>query len=152
MSEETFIKEAAATALGHFRDPRIIPELIMLLKDGNVRGNAAQSLVLIGDTAIEPLLAFLYDPKASEVVAESERVLSFATTRLSAADALRGLVLETLKILRWEIEPEEQVRAVASARRATSRREMRGPEQLTACSDLPQDRSWPTPYSNRSPP
>ncbi len=107
VSEETFIKEAAATALGHFRDPRIIPELIMLLKDGNVRGNAAQSLVLIGDTAIEPLAAFLYDPKASEVQAESERVLSFASSRLSAADALRGLVLETLQKLGWEIPSGE---------------------------------------------
>ena len=29
--------EAAATALGHFRDPRVIPDLIMLLKDGVLR-------------------------------------------------------------------------------------------------------------------
>ncbi|MFO0732354.1 MAG: hypothetical protein U0361_15485 [Nitrospiraceae bacterium] len=41
MSEDAFIKEAAATALGHFRDPRVIPDLIMLLKDGVLREKAA---------------------------------------------------------------------------------------------------------------
>ena len=94
VSEETFIKEAAATAIGHFRDPRIVPDLIMLLKDGSLRERAADSLVLIGDAAIEPLVAFLHDPKASEVESEGERVLSFATNRLTAADALRKLVLD----------------------------------------------------------
>ena len=34
VSEDAFIKEAAATALGQFRDPLVIPDLIMLLKDG----------------------------------------------------------------------------------------------------------------------
>ena len=51
MSEDAFIKEAAATALGHFRDPRVIPDLIMLLKDGVLREKAASALVLIGDSA-----------------------------------------------------------------------------------------------------
>ncbi len=109
VSEETFIKEAAATAVGHFRDPRTISDLIMLLKDGNLREKVADSLVLIGDNAIEPLVAFLHDPKASEVESEGERVLSFATSRLSAVDALRKLVLETLQKLGWEPPPEEAV-------------------------------------------
>jgi HEAT repeat protein len=101
VSEDAFIKEAAATALGHFRDPRVIPDLIMLLKDGVLREKAASALVLIGDTAIEPLVSFLHDPKASEVESEGERVLSYASVRLSAKDALRLLVLETLEKLGW---------------------------------------------------
>jgi hypothetical protein len=40
----------------------------MLLKDGVLREKASAALATIGDTAIEPLIAFLYDPKASEVV------------------------------------------------------------------------------------
>jgi HEAT repeat protein len=102
VSEEAFIKEAAATALGHFRDPRVIPDLIMLLKDQNLRERAAPSLVLIGDTAIEPLVAFLHDPKASEVESEGERVVSFATARLTAVDALKQITVDTLKKLGWE--------------------------------------------------
>ena len=108
VSEEAFIKEAAATALGHFRDPRVIPDLILLLKDGVLRERAANALVLIGDAAIEPLISFLYDPKASEVESEGERVLSFASARLSAVDALRQLVLETLQKLGWEPPQEEE--------------------------------------------
>jgi HEAT repeat protein len=107
VSEDAFIKEAAATALGHFRDARVIPDLIMLLKDGVLRENAARALVLIGDTAIEPLISFLYDPKASEVESEGERVLSYASVRLSAKDALRQLVLETLEHLGWTPSAEE---------------------------------------------
>lgn len=112
VSEEAFIKEAAATALGHFRDPRVIPELIMMLKDGVLRERAAASLVLIGDAAIEPLVTFLHDPKASEVES-NERALSFATSRLSAAESLRKLTLETLKKLGWE--PPSQEEAVDSS-------------------------------------
>lgn len=107
VSEEAFIKEAAATALGHFRDPRVIPDLIMLLKDGVLREKAAAALVVIGDTAIEPLISFLHDPKASDVGSEGERVWSFATARLSAADALRKLVLDTLEQLGWTPPAEE---------------------------------------------
>lgn len=108
VSEEAFIKEAAATALGHFRDPRVIPDLMMLLKDNVLRERAADSLVLIGDAAIEPLVAFLYDPKASEVDT-NERALSFATSRLSAPDALRKLVGETLRKLGWEAPSDEEL-------------------------------------------
>jgi len=108
VSEEAFIKEAAATALGHFRDPHVIPNLIMLLKDANLRDRASASLVLIGDTAIEPLVAFLHDPTASEVETEGERVMSFATSRLTLADALRQVVMETLKKLGWEPPHEEE--------------------------------------------
>jgi HEAT repeat protein len=122
VSEEAFIKEAAATALGHFRDPRVIPELIMLLKDGVLRERAAEALVLIGDCAIEPLIAFLYDPKASEVISEGERVLSFASSRLSAKDALRQLVIETLQKLGWDVPAEE--REISSSREDNLRVDM----------------------------
>ncbi len=80
ISEEQLIKEAAATALGHFRHPRVIPDLILLLKDIVLRDYAASSLVLIGDAAIEPLVSFLHDPNLSKVEKESERVLAFAST------------------------------------------------------------------------
>jgi len=107
VSEEAFIKEAAATALGHFREPSVIPDLMLALKDGVLRERAAEALVLIGDAAIEPLVGFLYDPKASEVEDEGERVLSFASSRLSAVDALRQLVMGTLQKLGWEPPAEE---------------------------------------------
>ncbi len=107
VSEDAFIKEAAATALGQFRDPRVIPDLIMLLKDGVLREKASAALANIGDAAIEPLIAFLYDPKASEVIAEGERVLSYASVRLTAKDALRQLALETLEKLGWMPAPED---------------------------------------------
>jgi hypothetical protein len=113
VSEDAFIREAAATALGHFRDVRVVPDLIMLLKDQVLRERAADSLVLIGDAAIEPLVAFMHDPKASEVESEGERVMSFATSRLTAADALRKLTLETLKKLGWE-PPEDEARIDSS--------------------------------------
>ncbi len=102
ISEDQLIKEAAATALGHFRDPRVIPDLILLLKDIVLRDYAASSLVLIGDAAIEPLAAFLHDPEASKVEKESERVLAFASTRLTASGALKKTVLATLEKLGWE--------------------------------------------------
>lgn len=79
----------------------------MLLKDGVLREKASAALAAIGDTAIEPLIAFLYDPKASEVSAEGERVLSYASVRLSAKDALRQLVLETLEKLGWTLPQED---------------------------------------------
>ncbi|RMH10003.1 MAG: HEAT repeat domain-containing protein [Nitrospirae bacterium] len=108
ISEEQLVKEAAATALGHFRDPRVIPDLILLLKDLVLREHAASSLVLIGDAAIEPLVAFLHDPEASKVEKESERVLAFASTRLTASSALKKTVLETLEKLGWEPPPEDE--------------------------------------------
>ncbi|MEK6618571.1 MAG: HEAT repeat domain-containing protein [Nitrospirota bacterium] len=108
VSEEVFIKEAAATALGHFRDPRVIPDLMLLLKDVNLRDRAAASLVLIGDSAIEPLVAFLRDPEASKVESEGERVLSFASSRLSAVESLKKIVFETLRKLGWQLPPEEE--------------------------------------------
>ncbi len=102
ISEDQLIKEAAATALGHFRDPKVTPDLILLLKDIVLRDYAASSLVLIGDAAIEPLVAFLHDPDASKVDKESERVLAFASTRLTASSALKKTVLETLEKLGWD--------------------------------------------------
>lgn len=102
ISEDQLIKEAAATALGHFRHPKVIPDLILLLKDLVLREYAANSLVLIGDAAIEPLLTYLHDPDLSKVERESERVLAFATTRLTASGALKKIILETLDKLGWQ--------------------------------------------------
>lgn len=102
ISEDQLIKEAAATALGHFRDQKVIPDLIFLLKDIVLREYAASSLVLMGDVAIEPLVAFLHDPDASKVGKESERVMAFASTRLTASSALKKTVLDTLEKLGWE--------------------------------------------------
>lgn len=102
ISEDLLIKEAAATALGHFRDQKVIPDLIFLLKDLVLREYAASSLVLMGDVAIEPLVAFLHDPDASKVQKESERVMAFASTRLTASSALKKTVLDTLEKLGWE--------------------------------------------------
>ena len=102
ISEDLLIKEAAATALGHFRDQKVIPDLIFLLKDIVLREYAASSLVLMGDVAIEPLVAFLHDPDASKVEKESERVMAFASTRLTASSALKKTVLDTLEKLGWE--------------------------------------------------
>lgn len=102
ISEDLLIKEAAATALGHFRDQKVIPDLIFLLKDLVLREYAASSLVLMGDVAIEPLVAFLHDPDASKVEKESERVMAFASTRLTASSALKKTVLDTLEKLGWE--------------------------------------------------
>ncbi len=107
ISEEQLIKEAAATALGHFRDPKVIPDLILLLKDIVLREYAASSLVLIGDAAVEPLVAFLHDPEASKVEKESERVLAFASTRLTASSALKRTVVETLEKLGWEAPKDD---------------------------------------------
>ena len=102
ISEDLLIKEAAATALGHFRHPKVIPDLILLLKDLVLREYAANSLVLIGDTAIEPLVSFLHDPDLSKVEKESERVLAFATTRMTASGALKKVILDTLDQLGWQ--------------------------------------------------
>jgi HEAT repeat protein len=102
ISEELLIKEAAATALGHFRHPKVIPDLVLLLKDLVLRDYAANSLVLIGDAAIEPLVWFLHDPELSKVEKESERVLAFATTRMTSAGALKKTILDTLDKLGWQ--------------------------------------------------
>ncbi len=108
ISEEQLVKEAAATALGHFRHPKVIPNLILLLKDIVLRDYAAASLVLIGDNAVEPLVSFLHDPDISKVSKESERVLAFASTRMTASGALKKVVRETLEKLGWEPEVEEK--------------------------------------------
>jgi HEAT repeat protein len=102
ISEDLLIKEAAATALGHFRHPKVIPDLVLLLKDLVLRDYAANSLVLIGDAAIEPLVSFLHDPDLSKVEKESERVLAFATTRMTASGALKKVILDTLDKLGWQ--------------------------------------------------
>ena len=48
-----FIKEAAATALGQFRNPRVIPDLIMLLKDGVLREKAAVGIITVPASAAQ---------------------------------------------------------------------------------------------------
>jgi len=108
ISEDQLIKEAAATALGHFRHPKVIPDLILLLKDIVLRDYASASLVLIGDNAIEPLVSFLHDPDLSKVGRESERVLAFASTRMTASGALKNVIRETLEKLGWEPDVEEK--------------------------------------------
>ncbi len=108
ISEEQLVKEAAATALGHFRNPKVIPDLILLLKDIVLRDYAAASLVLIGDNAIEPLVTFLHDPDMSKVGKESERVLAFASTRQTASNALKRVVIDTLDKLGWELPTKEK--------------------------------------------
>ena len=108
ISEEQLIKEAAATALGHLRNPKVIPDLILLLKDIVLREYAASSLVLIGDAAIEPLVSFLHDPDLSKVGKESERVMAFASTRMTASGALRKIIIETLDTLGWEPSTRER--------------------------------------------
>ena len=107
ISEEQLIKEAAATALGHLRNPKVIPDLILLMKDLVLREYAASSLVLIGDAAIEPLVSFLHDPDLSKVEKESERVLAFASTRMTASGALKKIIVETLEKLGWEPSTQE---------------------------------------------
>ena len=102
ISEDQLIKEAAATALGHLRNPKVIPDLILLLKDLVLREYASSSLVLIGDAAIEPLVSFLHDPDLSKIAKDSERVLAFASTRMTASGALKKNILETLEKLGWE--------------------------------------------------
>ena len=108
ISEEQLLKEAAATALGHFRHPKVIPDLIFLLKDIVLRDYAAASLVLIGDHAIEPLVSFLHDPELSKVGKESERVLAFASARMTASSALKNAIRDTLDKLGWEPVFEEK--------------------------------------------
>ena len=63
---------------------------------------------MIGDAAIEPLVSFLHDPDSSKVDRESERVLAFASTRLSASSSLKKMVLETLEKLGWEPSAEDK--------------------------------------------
>ncbi|MEK7293713.1 MAG: hypothetical protein AAB049_01940, partial [Nitrospirota bacterium] len=59
---------------------------------------------------------FLHDPKASEVESEGERVMSFATSRLTAVDALRQITVETLKKLGWEPPDQDETMKVDSSR------------------------------------
>ena len=110
VSEDPFIKEAAATALAHFRDPRVIPDLIMGSRTKSPGAGGSRRWVLIGDTAIEPLVAFLHDPKGSEVESKGERVMSFATSRLTAVDALRQITVETLKKARLGTAGQDETR------------------------------------------
>jgi hypothetical protein len=62
-------------------------------------------------------VSFLHDAKASEVESEGERVVSFATSRLTAADALRQMALDTLKKLGWESPSDEVNSSQADNRR-----------------------------------
>lgn len=57
--------QTAAAALGEIGDPQAVKPLIAALEvlEGNVRKTAAESLVKIGSTAIEPLIASLADEK-----------------------------------------------------------------------------------------
>jgi len=101
ISEEQFIKEAAATALGHFRNPKVIPDLMARLNDLVLRDYAAESLVLIGDAAIEPLVTFLHDQSGTKISKGIEQTLPFASTKVNQAATLKKTVLSTLAKLGW---------------------------------------------------
>jgi len=106
VSEEWFIREQAALALGHINDVRSVPALCQALKDTRLREKAAQALIELGPQVIDPLVDFINDPGAAEVEQLSDRVLAFATNRLDAAGSLRNVVMDILLQLGW-VPPEE---------------------------------------------
>jgi HEAT repeat protein len=106
VSEEWFIREQAALALGHINDVRSVPALCQALKDTRLREKAAQALIELGPQVIDPLVDFINDPEISKVEQLSDNVLAFATNRLNAASSLRNLVMDILIQLGWT-PPEE---------------------------------------------
>ena len=93
------------------------PALCQALKDTRLREKAAQALVELGPSVIDPLVDFINDPGAAEVEQLSDRVLAFATNRLDAASSLRNLVMDILVQLGWtppdETPAGESEKAVA---------------------------------------
>src|SRR6266581_125638 len=106
LSEEWFIREEAAKALGHLNDVRSVPALLQSLKITQIREKASQALIELGPQIIDMLVDFINDPEASKVVQLSENVMSFASNRLDAASSLRALVMDILMQLGWT-PPEE---------------------------------------------
>src|SRR6266571_2246721 len=106
VSEEWFIREQAALALGHINDLRSVPALCQALKDTRLGEKASQALIELGPQIIDMLVDFINDPEASKVEQLSENVMSFASNRLDAAASLRALVMDILMQLGWT-PPEE---------------------------------------------
>src|SRR6266581_5383104 len=106
LSEEWFIREEAAKALGHLNDVRSVPALLQSLKITQIREKASQALIELGPQIIDMLVDFINDPEASKVEQLSENVMSFASNRLDAAASLRALVMDILMQLGWT-PPEE---------------------------------------------
>ena len=109
VSEEWFIREEAAKALGHFNDTRSVPALLFALKDTRLREKASGALVELGPQVIDQLVDFYNDPEASYVEKHNENIMSFATNRLDAQAWLRASVLDILTQLGWT-PPEESAR------------------------------------------
>ncbi len=106
VSEEWFIREQAALALGHINDLRSVPALLLALKITQLREKAAIALVELGPQVIDQVVEFYNDPEASKVEAISENIMSFATNRLDAQSALQACLLDILGQLGWT-PPEE---------------------------------------------
>jgi hypothetical protein len=116
VSEEWFIREQAALALGHINDVRSVPALCQALKDTRLREKAAQALIELGPQVIDPLVDFINDPETSKVEQLSDNVLAFATNRLNAASSLRNLVMDILIQLGWTPPEETQEEAFDKAK------------------------------------
>lgn len=79
-SKHRHVRIEAIRKLASFEDPRVVPTLLSLLSDEEVRPAAIAALVRIGASAVEPLVDFLRDP--SRWVDVSSR---FDTLRSQAA-------------------------------------------------------------------
>src|SRR5207253_9213028 len=83
VSEEWFVREEAAKALGHFNDTRSVPALLLALKDTRLREKASGALVELGPQVIDQLVDFYNDPEASYVEKHNANMKAFATNRLA---------------------------------------------------------------------
>jgi HEAT repeat protein len=106
VSEEWFVREEAAKALGHFNDTRSVPALLHALKDTRLREKASGALVELGPQVMDQLVDFHNDPEASHMEEHNQNIMSFATNRLDAQAGLRACVLDILTQLGWT-PPEE---------------------------------------------
>jgi HEAT repeat protein len=59
-------RKAAASALGKIGDPRAVGPLIAALDEGFTRAEATEALVMLGDAAVEPLIAVLQARQVSD--------------------------------------------------------------------------------------
>jgi HEAT repeat protein len=123
VSEEWFVREEAAKALGHFNDTRSVPALLLALKDTRLREKASGALVELGPQVMDQLVDFYNDPEASFVEEHNQNIMSFATNRLDAQAGLRACVLDILTQLGWTPSEEgagEETRENAAGDAKTS--------------------------------